>query len=227
MDHPMHQANPPTPAEMAAVFERIREAVHQEATRPSPCDARQHEVNQAAFRAKLGELCAQAQLQADMTVDALWRHVWTKIRYAGFRATYVTEEVRRLTPFVADFRKLGGPDWHFDPQGIAHGRNVRDFLHRTGPFANVGYSRLEPKLGKMLSVAAAFREFSRSSRDVSALAFLFGDDYAEPSDNAFWRAHQRLAEQIGHTTALHVMMDIGFNCVKPDIWLVRLMVSAT
>jgi hypothetical protein len=49
------------------------------------------------------------------------------------------------------------------------------------------------------------------------------DDYAEPGDEALWRVHKRLARLIGYTTALHVLMDIGFNCVKPDIWLVRLM----
>lgn len=38
-----------------------------------------------------------------------------------------------------------------------------------------------------------------------------------------WRAHARLTKLIGYTTALHVMMDISFACVKPDIWLVRLM----
>lgn len=37
----------PSPAEMAAVFEHIRAAVLQEATRPSPYDAQQHAENQA------------------------------------------------------------------------------------------------------------------------------------------------------------------------------------
>ncbi len=52
---------------------------------------------------------------------------------------------------------------------------------------------------------------------------LFGNDYDNCSDQALWQAHAHLAELVGYTTALHVMMDIGFNCVKPDIWLVRLM----
>ena len=46
----------PAPAEMAAVFGRIRAAVLEEATRPSPYDATQHATNQAAFTAKLATM---------------------------------------------------------------------------------------------------------------------------------------------------------------------------
>jgi hypothetical protein len=65
---------------MAAVFERIRDAVLQEATRPSPCDAKQHAANQAKFKEMLQDLCNNAHLRADMTTDHLWMQVWTKIR---------------------------------------------------------------------------------------------------------------------------------------------------
>jgi hypothetical protein len=205
---------------MAAVFERIRAAVLQEATLPSPYDAKQHADNQAAFTEKLESLCKNARLRADMTADDLWRQVWTKIRYAGFKAEYVGFEIPRLTPFFNDFRQLAGPAWHFDPHGIGHGEAVQEFLDRTGRFTGISYSRLAPKLRKILTAAIAFQAFPPSA---PALAALLGDDWAEPGDEALRRAHHRLAKLVGYTTALHVMMDIGFNCVKPDIWLVRLM----
>jgi hypothetical protein len=205
---------------MAAVFERIRAAVLQEATRPSPYDAMQHSYNQANFAKMVEDLCKDARLRADMTADDLWRHVWEKIRYAGFKAEYVNEEIKRLTPFFKDFRALEGPEWHFDPKRIAHGKAVREFLSKNGRFAGISYSKLAPKLRKILSGAARFQAFPP---DVQPLAALLGDGYADTSDEALWRTHERLAELVGYTTALHVMMDIGFNCVKPDIWLVRLM----
>lgn len=86
--------------------------------------------------------------------------------------------------------------------------------------ADISYSRLEPKLGRILAAAAAFRAFAPGAQ---ALRSLFGDSYDEPGDEAFWRVHGRLARLTGYTTALHIMTDLGFNCVKPDIWLVRLM----
>jgi hypothetical protein len=222
----------PTPAEMAAVFERIRAAVLQEATRPSPYDAKQHAENQAKFTRKLDDLCKNAHLRADMTADDLWWQVWRMIRYAGFRAAFVTGEIGPLTPFFKDFRALTGPEWRFDPTGIglkldaqrqlAHGEAVREFLNRTGRFAGISYNynRSPRKLHTILKAAAAFQAFPPGAQ---ALAALFGDDYDKPGDGAFCLAHERLAKLVGFTTALHVMMDIGFNCVKPDIWLVRLM----
>lgn len=210
----------PSPAEMAAVFERIRAAVFEEATRPSPYDAKQHAENQAKFAKMVEDLCKDAHLHADITADDLWRHIWEKIRYAGFKAEYVNEEITRLTPFFKDFRVLTGADWRFDPQKIAHGKAVREFLDKDGRFAGISYSKLGPKLRKILRAAALFQAFPPS---VQPLAALLGDDYADPGDEALWRTHKRLAELVGYTTALHVMMDIGFNCVKPDIWLVRLM----
>jgi len=210
----------PLPAEMAAVFERIRAAVFQEATRPSPYDAKQHAENQAKFAKMVEDLCKDAQLRADMTADDLWRHLWEKIRYAGFKAEYVNEEIKRLTPFFRDFRVLTGPEWRFDLQRIAHGKAVREFLDKNGRFAGISYSKLAPKIRKILRGAAVFQAFPPG---VQPLAALLGDDHANPGDEALWRMHKRLAELVGYTTALHVMMDIGFNCVKPDIWLVRLM----
>jgi hypothetical protein len=205
---------------MAAIFERIRTAVLQEATRPSPYDAKQHDRNRDMFKSALQKLCSNAYLRADMTADELWGHVWTKIRYAGFKAAYVSLEIPRLTPFFNDFRALIGPEWRFDSIGNVHGEAVREFLGKAGRFAGISYNKSARKLRKILTAAAAFQRIPPGAQ---ALAVLFGDDYGEPGDEALWRAHERLAELVGYTTALHVMMDIGFNCVKPDIWLVRLM----
>ncbi len=205
---------------MAAVFERIRAAVFQKGTRPSPYDAKLHAENQLRFKEMVGDLCRQACLRADMTADDLWQHVWEKVRYAGFKAEYVNEEIKRLRPFFEDFRVLTGPDWHFDPRKLAHGNAVQEFLGKSGRFAGISYSKLAPKIRKIVSVAAKFQAFPPG---VQPLAALLGDDYADPSDEGLWRTQERLTGLVGYTTALHVMMDIGFKCVKPDIWLVRLM----
>jgi hypothetical protein len=209
-----------SPAERAIVFERIRAAVLEEATRPSPYDAKQHDKNKAEFTKALDDVCRNAHLRADMSVDDLWGRVWKTIRYAGFKAEYVHGEIEQLTPFFKDFRVLAGPEWYFDSDKKAHGKAVREFLNKEGRFAGISYSRLAPKLHKILSVAAVFQVFQP---DALPLASFLGDGYDVPGDAALWRVHKRLAQLVGYTTALHLMMGIGFNCVKPDIWLVRLM----
>lgn len=206
---------------MAAVFDRVRDAVLQEATRPSPYDAKQHAANQAKFKEMLRDLCNNAHLRANMTADDLWGQVWTKTRYAGFRAEYVTnQDIPSLTPFFKDFRVLISSEWRFDSDGTPRGEAAREFLDKKGRFAGISYNSNERKLLTILKAAAAFQAFPPGAQ---ALVALFGDDYDKAGDEAFWRAHARLAGLVGFTSALHVMMDIGFNCVKPDIWLVRLM----
>lgn len=144
---------------MATVFERIRAAVVEEATRPSPYDARQHAANKAKFKEKLQNLCDHAHLRDDMTSDDLWGHVWKKTRYAGFKAAFVGLEIPRLTPFFEDFRVLTGSEWRFDPDGIAHGEAVREFLCKTGRFAGISYDKKSAKLQKILDVAKVFQAF--------------------------------------------------------------------
>jgi hypothetical protein len=211
----------PTPVEMAVVFHRIRDAVLLEATRPSPDDAKSHQDNQATFRRELQEVCKDAQFDADISAEKLWMHVWEKVRYAGFQAAFVTNfDIPSLTPVFSDFSSLAGPEWQFDPNGTSHGVAVTDFLYGTGRFAGLQYNRNKRKLRTILNAAALFQAFPSGMRPLEAF---FGPQALESSDEAFWCSHQRAAEQIGFATALHVMMDIGLNCVKPDIWMVRLM----
>lgn len=210
-----------TAQEMALVFERIRAAVFLEGTRPSPYDAAKHAANQAKFTGELRCLCEAARLRPDMTANDLWGQVWRAIRYAGFVATYVSEhDIPSLEPLLDDFRVLSGPEWHYDPERKQHGTAVRDFLSKTGRFAGRKYNKNERKLRRMLAVASVFQSFPVGVRPLVAL---FGEGYDAPGDDVFWQAHAHLEKLVGFTTALHVMMDVGFNCVKPDIWLVRLM----
>jgi hypothetical protein len=156
-----------------------------------------------------------------MAAGELWYEIWTKIRYAGFRAEYVTNvDIPNLTPFLKDFRALAGPDWRFDPERARQGKAVREFLIGGGRFAGVSYNKNERKLRTMLRVAATFQAFPPRIKPLMAL---FGEGYDRGDDGALWQAHGRLEKLVGFTTALHVLMDLGFNCVKPDIWLVRLM----
>ncbi len=107
-----------------------------------------------------------------MTADELWWHIWTKIRYADFRAAFVTGEIERLKPFLDDYRVLTGPEWYFDPSGTAHGGVVREFLAKTGRFAEISYNKSGRKLKKILKAAEAFQAFPP---DTPALVALFGD----------------------------------------------------
>lgn len=206
--------------EMGAVFECIRADVLQEATRPVPYDAGEHAANQARFKEHLARECAKSRFRGDRTADELWQEVWEKVRFAGFRAAFVECEIERLRPFFLDFRQLVGPQWHFDPDGIAHGELVRDFLRREGPFAAIGsYNTRDLKLRTILKAAEKFRSFA----GIHPLAELFGEGYDQPGDETLWKAHGHLETLVGFTTALHIMTSLGFPCVKPDIWLVRLM----
>lgn len=91
-----------------------------------------------------------AHLQPDMSADALWQHVWQKIRFAGFKADFVGGEIQRLRPFFAGFQALSRPEWHFDPNRNAHGEAVRDFLTKSGRFDGITYHKNAQKLRKIL-----------------------------------------------------------------------------
>ena len=136
------------------------------------------------FRQKLQELCSSAHLRADMTAGELWFHVWKKIRC---------------------------PDWCFDPAGKAHGEAVREFPDKTGRFAGIGYNKPARKLRKILTAAAAFRDFPPGAQ---ALAALFGDDYDEPGDEALWRAHERLARQDNGDASVSLVRHSGAALVN-------------
>ncbi len=55
--------------------------------------------------------------------------------------SYVSCEIKRLTPFFNDFRQLADPEWHFDnAEENNHGDAVKEFLEKTGRFYGIKYN---------------------------------------------------------------------------------------
>lgn len=98
------------------------------------------------------------------------------------------------------------------------GTNVRHFLDRTGPFLNSKAVGNIPKLTKTVCLARAYAAHIAAGND--PLSFLASTH--SPSD--VWAVHDHM-QDIGytqHTTALHCMMDLGYQVIKVDIVLARL-----
>lgn len=80
-----------------------------------------------------------------------------------------------------------------------------------------------PKLKKIVTVARAFKRYFDEHPDAAAIEFV---TRGMPAGNV-WRVHDQLLKA-GYTadlTALHFMMDAGFQVIKPDVVISRLLLE--
>ena len=220
-------------AQARDTYRELRIRVWREATRPDTSDTdarRRYRDNQARFRSMVMSICERANLAyyRSPTPEArtqLWHHLWTKTRYSGIRAQIATTEVADLTPLFDDYRWFSDACWDLENKGhdiVRAGPCVTDFIHRTGPFAGKQTVANIPKLQKLISVARAFKHYFELYPNEMALSFVTGD---LPCDaQAVWKILKRLDQQgyRGDLTSLHLLMDLGFPVIKPDIVLARL-----
>lgn len=210
-------------------YRQLRLQVYEEATCPDGeakhSDA--HRANQARFREQVLSICEEANLDqyrspAPEARTQLWHHLWTKTRYSGIRAQIATAEVADLTPLFDDYRWFSDQCWDLVNKGhnIVHaGSCVSDFINNTGLFAGKQTVANIPKLQKLITVARAFKRYFELYPDETALSFVTGD---LPSDEkAIGKILKRLNQQgyRGDLTSLHLLMDLGFPVIKPDIVL--------
>jgi hypothetical protein len=215
---------------MRTTYRAVRKIVYEKATCPAGGHWSQHEENKRHLRDQIVRICADANLDTVSTPDEpsrlrLWRHLWTKNRYAGIRAATASKEIEDIASIFCDYRAFASPEWDLVSKGqeaLLHqsGEMIRHFMKRTGPFGGKPTVGNVPKLGKIVSVARAFATYVDEHPYALPISFATGSN--NPAD--VWSVHNHLMG-LGYTadlTALHCMMDLGFEVIKPDIVISRL-----
>lgn len=201
---------------MSQKYRQVRKDVFEKATCPDKGSRAEHESNKSLFRAHVEKFCLTADLNLyqgtdEKTAATLWRHMWTKIRYSGFKSVTATKEIKHIAPHFDDYRFFCRPDW--EPET---GDYYRNFLEKKGLFDGLATVANRSKLKKTVALARSFADFmSGKHPSRPCLHFLTGGHTHDDP----WAVHQRLQSigYRGHLTALHLMMELGFNVIKPDI----------
>jgi len=215
---------------MRATYRAVRNLVYEEATRPTGDDRQCYEGNKRDLKQQVTRVCADANLDLVSAPDELsrlrlWHHLWTKNRYAGIRAAIASKEIEDITDQFCNYRLFGSSQWDLVSKGqeaflAQSGEMVRSFMQRTGPFTGKQTIGNVPKLRKIIAVARAFAVYADERPFACPISFVIGDNCS--SD--VWSIHRHLMG-LGYTadlTALHCMMDLGFEVIKPDIVISRL-----
>ena len=212
-------------------YREIRRQVFEQATMPAEVNSQRHSENKARFRAAAEQLSNNASLDhwASNSSEAktgLWNHLWIKNRYAGIRAQIATNEIAQIKHLFDDYSWFSDPRWDLRSKGfqvISAGEFARNFLDRTGPFTNLQTIGNVPKLKKIISIARLYDQYFSQHPQAPAIEFL--NHSIELED--VWAIHAGLMDidYKGDLTALHFMMDAGFQVIKPDVVISRLLLD--
>ncbi|MDQ3332391.1 MAG: hypothetical protein M3552_17370 [Planctomycetota bacterium] len=217
---------------MSDRYREVRRAVFQLSTEPTPANPEIHRYNQQKFRERVVTLCDRADLSryngtGEQDAARLWHMIWTRNRYAGIKAQIATKEIEDIGDAFDDYRRFSDPSWDIDSCGYRierAGTAVHDFLNRDGYFKGRQTVGNIPKLKTIVLLARRLAVFMRDKApDRPVLDFITGGHNVAD----VWAIHRHLLD-IGYTadlTALHLMMDLGFQVVKPDIVLTRLLLE--
>lgn len=220
--------------DMANTYRDVRRRVFEEATLPANGDLETHRRNQKTLRERMTSICQAANLKnygfgssnavARQYADAIWKQLWTKIRYAGIKAQTATTEIAHIEFYFDDFDNFVSSAWDIESRAhelLGGGRMVRSFLNRSGPFKDKQTIGNLPKLKRTVDVARRFANAVEAGKP--PIDLILGGLAPEQ----VWEIHQRLIREVGYggpLTALHFMMELGLNVVKPDIVLTKLMI---
>lgn len=214
---------------MSEHYRAVRKAVYEEATRPLSNNPVLHQNNKVLLRNLVEKLGNDADLNKYRGTDkdtaaTIWHHLWTINRYAGIRSQIATTEISHIESIFDDYESFAGEDWNIKAAGnsvISGGRQVKNFLNRTGDFAGKQTVGNVPKLVKIVSVARQLTDFiNKKNPEAQVLNFITNG--CRPDD--VWAIHGHLMS-IGYRsnlTVLHFMMGLGFQVIKPDIVITKL-----
>jgi hypothetical protein len=217
MSHPL----PGVDERMFEEFREIRKRVWFEATEGKS-------ENQRKLRETVVELSTTASLDSWRTSaldvrDKLWKQFIEKIFYAGFEAAKVNAALGDIYRVFGNYKALCSPDWdvrvRYGRLSPDSGRLVREYFENRS-----GKKILHPtKIRKTVKVARFFSGYFEKHPEAIALSIL---TQGEESDDV-WLVSDGLARVglTGQLTQLHLMMDLGFNCIKPDIVISRLVLA--
>jgi hypothetical protein len=217
-------------AQMVAKYREVRRRVWNEATRAPGDSTTEQTRNQERLRAAISDVCDRARVDryAGAGEDAarlLWHEMWTKMRYAGIKARIASGEIASLARGAGnfdDFRMFTSPAWNIsgshrgrDFEPSTTGRQALAFLTKTGVYKDRNVVANVSKLKKTVAAARALAAYVDRSPSTPVLEFLTGGR-SDP-----WKIfdHVERTAYGGGLTAIHLLMDLGFPFVKPDIVL--------
>jgi hypothetical protein len=204
-------------------FRDIRKKVWFEATLGDP-------ENQRKLREKIVRLSNEAKLDSwrtnDLEVrDQLWEEIIDKIFYSGFRAVTVQKALDDIHHTFHDYKSLCGPDWEvrLDGQQCSAGSGQLALQYLQVKDASQKKICHPMKIKKVVTVAKSFARYFDEHPQAEALSFLMQGD--ETRD--IWLLSERLDAMgfSGQLTQLHLLMDLGFDCIKPDVVISRLVLG--
>jgi hypothetical protein len=224
---------------MSDRYRSVRRAVFEEATRPASCSAAEHQANQNKLKLSIAEVCSKANLshyseQNRCAADRIWQLMWRTNRYGGIKNTIAKTEIAGIQAVFDDYEVFSTAAWNIEisrqsqwnrrrnrstPHFVvaSAGTQASDFLNRRGAFRNAQTIGNLPKLRTVVAVARKLKLYmDNRPADAPPIHFVTGGH--DPSD--VWSIHRRLIDDVGyrsHLTALHFMMDAGFQVMKPDI----------
>jgi hypothetical protein len=213
-------------------YRDIRKLVWNEATYAT--NSKQHDDNKSCLKNNICKLCKASDLSkfegnSDNTKKLVWHHLWTKIRYAGIKADIASKEIEDISSIFDNYEEFSMQEWDIKIEWnekskkhtlIQGGDCINSFLNRNGIFYGKQTVGNLVKLNKTVSLARAYAAHIRNKKPLDFVTSGLGVD-------RIWPIHNHLQE-IGYTsnlTALHFMMDLGFQVIKPDIVISRLFLT--
>jgi hypothetical protein len=182
--------------------------------------------NQDKLKKDIFELADKANLahwqaKDPQTRTELWRQVLTKVFYAGFSARTVHQKLPALLRAFGDPEPLRSPEWNVRTQG-------QKLLETSGRIAREYFASKEGighpiKVRKIVTVGRAFAEYFDKNPDATALDIVTRGKKIED----VWQLSANLGAigLTGQLIQLHLLMDLGFDCIKPDIVISRLVLK--
>jgi hypothetical protein len=220
---------PPDLSVMSDRYRLVRKAVYEEASRPVDGSPEEHTENKQRLRRNVTDICDRSNLGHyrgnDLAVaSAIWHYLWTRVRYAGIQARIASREISDIQFYFGDYENFCSACWDIEADGHEvrrAGSKVWEFLNRTGVFNGCQTIGNVPKLCKTVLLARKLKTFldSRAS-DTPVIDFITGGH----PEQEIWAIHEHLMS-IGYTadlTAIHFMMDVGYQVIKPDIVITSL-----
>lgn len=215
-------------------YEKIRDMVLDEATSP----ATSKEENKALANKTLEELCRP--FDPKLPPEEFWYECWTHFRWAGIKASIGSRDVKAHEDagVFEDFNLLCLPEWNYlekipqknDGKYDGWGKNAKAYLlGKEFPYNTKGIIKNRQKLKKTIMVARALNKAVDDYGTKEYLRGIFGEDFYEDFINDDLESIQKWVESYCNLidgdntiTTFHLLTDLGFNCVKPDIVLTDL-----
>ncbi len=184
----------------------------------------------------------------DQNMERSLGDLWNKIKlhplYANMKVKIAQPRVNAIRDhhFVSDYEPFRGAatqsrhEWYVRglgptnrPEYTAVGREAKAFCSKGHPYEAMPYRTKAEIPYRWARLAALFCK-AHDSGDTNARQFFgrLGDAPVEEMRDAgsdqFWKLRDTLHESgaYGPVTALHALMDCGFPCVKPDVWVSKI-----